>query len=64
MFKVGMTIAGIIICALIALYTYSWLFTDVRPDWCQYTITILWCALAFLQLLSAAGNNGWGSDGL
>ena len=64
MLKVGFTIAGVIISALIVLYIYSWLFVDVRPYWCKITITCLWCALAILQFLSAFGESGWGSDGL
>lgn len=64
MAKIGFTLAGIMITALIMLYMYSWLFVDVRPHWCHVTIICLWCGLSLLQFISLFFLDESGGDGL
>ena len=64
MLKVGLTVAAIILCTIIGLYTYSWLFEDVMPKWCEYTICGLWWSLVILQFCGAAGSSNVNTDGL
>ena len=65
MLKIGLTIAGFIVCALICLYTYTWFFEETMSPWCHDTIMWLWISLALLQFISMFWNLGDGtSDGL
>ncbi len=64
MIKVGLTIGAIILCAIIGLYTYSWLFEDSMSDWCRYTLIGLWGSIVILEFCGMAGSSNVNTDGL